>query len=225
MLPNKSLGHDSSHGRPVAVVFDLDCTITDRDTYRSFLMGILRRHPMRLLRLRWLPIAMGLYGLKLRDNGWLKKAFLGAIVGGATRREVELWVEQFLSELLQGGIRPGALAAIREHRDSGHHLIMATASFDFYAEELGKRLGFDAIISTRSVWAEGRLKGELAGGNCFGPVKAERLKCYFGGQREQWYIVGYSDHHSDLPMMEWVDRAVAINPQPLLAKIAASRGS
>ncbi len=209
----------------VAAIFDLDGTITRQDTYVAFLVAILCNQPLRLLRAVWLPVAVVLYGLKLRDNSWLKQTFLRAIAGGATQEQVNRWVEPFLASLLKAGIRPGAVQAIRRHHEAGHHLVMVTASFDFYAEELGRRLGFNAVICTRSVWdTTGRLKGELDGENCYGRVKLDRLNAHFGDQRDEWYIIGYSDHHSDALLMEWVDQAVVVNPTARLSRMAALYG-
>jgi phosphatidylglycerophosphatase C len=206
----------------VAAIFDLDHTITKQDTYLAFLLSILSKRPKRWWRsMVWLPLALALYQLKLRDNSWLKETFLDVIAGGASREQIKCWVERFLTRLLDKGIRGGALDAIRRHREAGHHLVMISASFDFYTEELGQRLGFEKVICTRSVWdPTGNLRGELEGGNCYGHTKVSRLETYFGDQRHQWYLIGYSDHHSDLPLLQWVDRPVVINPTAPLAKIA-----
>lgn len=209
------------HGQHVAAIFDLDRTITKYDTYLAFLLGYLQRHPARLMRAVLLPFSVVIYWLDIRDNTWLKKTFLSAIIGGATHEQVDHWVKIFLSKLLENGIRPGALEAIQRHRNAGHHLILVTASFDFYVKKLGKAMGFDSIICTQSVWDEnGRLKGELKEGNCYGPIKLERLKAYFSANRELWKIFAYSDHHSDLPILEWADKAIAVNPTQQLSELA-----
>ncbi len=213
------------HKEPgVVAVFDLDGTITQKDTYLAFLLGFLCRHPWRLLHATWLPFAIMLYWLKLRDNSWLKRAFLGAIVGNALRSDVETWSQLFISRLLTHGLRTSVVEAIQRHRHNGHHLILLTASFDFYAEELGHRLGFDAVICTHSVWKQGRLKKELGSPNCYGDAKLTRLKEYLFGQRNQWHIIGYSDHHSDAPFMAWVDHPVAVYPTRKLKEIAEKYG-
>ena len=213
------------YGTRVAAIFDLDYTITRRDTYLHFLLGYLHRHPERMLRCGWLPFAVAIYKLKIRDNGWLKQTFLHAVAGGAKRAEIRKWVQEFIERILAKEIRPGARDTIRRHKGAGHHLLMVTASLDFYVEELGRRLGFDAVICTRSTWDDReRLTGSLDGDNCYGAVKLELVNEYFGQERSQWYTLGYSDHHSDLPLLSWVDEAIAVNPTGKLFEIATRQG-
>ena len=124
--------------------------------------------------------------------------------------------------LLAQGIRPGALEAIKFHQLHKHAMVMATASFDFYVHGISKQtLGFDEVICTQSCWdAEDHLIGKIAGKNCYGETKLERLQEHFGENRQQLHLIGYSDHHSDYPFLEWVDKAVAINPTEKLRRLA-----
>lgn len=208
-----------------AVIFDLDGTITRRDTYAAFLLGFLRRYPHRALRSVWLPLAALLYMLRFRDNAWLKQTFLQSIAGGATELEVSSYTKEFVARLIRTGIRPGALRAIRDHREKGHHLILVTASFDFYVRELADQLGIESLICTRSMWdGTGKLKGKINGHNCYGPEKLKQLISHFGNQRDQWYLIGYSDHHSDSGLLNWVDRAVAVNPTRKLKAAILAKG-
>ena len=43
-------------------------------------------------------------------------------------------------------------------------------------------------------------------------------------RREDWWIVSYSDHVSDLPLLKWSDQAVAVSPSSGLRRAAAERG-
>jgi phosphatidylglycerophosphatase C len=137
--------------RTVAL-FDLDGTITRRDTYLAYLLGFLLRHPGRLWRAAPLPFAVLRHFAGQRDNTWLKVTFLRAILSGVPRPVLEAWTEAFLDRILAKGLRPGSLRAIERHRAAGHRLVMVTASLDFYAEPLSRRLGFDAVLCTRAAY-------------------------------------------------------------------------
>jgi hypothetical protein len=88
-------------------LFDLDGTITRRDTYLAYLLGFLARHPERWPRATPLPLAVLGYLLGVRDNTWLKTTFLRAILGGAPRSLLASWTEIFLNQMLDSGLRPG----------------------------------------------------------------------------------------------------------------------
>lgn len=209
----------------IAVIFDLDGTITRRDTYTAFLLGFLNRHPRRALRSVWLPLAALLHLLKFRDNAWLKQTFLRSIAGGATELEVSNYTKEFVARLIKTGVRPGALRAIREHRAKGHHLILVTASFDFYVRELADQLGIESLICTRAMWdSAGKLNGKINGHNCYGAEKLKQLVSHFGDQRHHWHLIGYADHHSDSELLDWVDRAVAVNPTRKLKAAIVAKG-
>jgi phosphoserine phosphatase len=42
--------------------------------------------------------------------------------------------------------------------------------------------------------------------------------------RAQACVIAYSDHHSDLPLLRWADRAVAVCPSAALAAAATAEG-
>src|SRR5262252_824448 len=103
-------------------VFDLDGTITTRDTTAAYLLGYLRQNPRRLS--RCLPLAVGAAGFAAGfvDNAAMKRAALQAILGGVSRHEIKAWTERFVPWCLQALVRPMARAHIQEHAEAGHHL-------------------------------------------------------------------------------------------------------
>ena len=209
----------------IFAIFDLDGTITRGDTYLFFLLSFLKHRPLRLLNCWFLPVAVICYKLRLKDNSWLKKVFLQAIAGGVEKKEISSFLKVFVKDVLENRLRRGALTAIAFHRNNGHRLVLASASFDFYVKEIGHQLGFDTVLCTRSVWDEkNRLKGEILGLNCYGAAKRDRVVRYLEKTGGADFIIAYSDHHSDLALLEWVDRAVSVNPTPMLRELAGQKG-
>lgn len=204
----------------VAAVFDLDGTITKTDTYVRFLLFCLRRNPARCVRVPVLGLGWAMHATGLRSNTWLKRYFLRHVVAGVARDVIDLWCEEFVSTVLRNHVRRGALRAIEAHRSAGHTLILTTASFDFYVERLAAALGFHHTLCTRSAWSSAQsLLGTIAGENCHGTEKIRRLEEHFGTRRKDWHVYVYTDHHSDLPLLRWADRAIVVNPTAKLARI------
>src|ERR1700683_1292698 len=115
---------------PCVALFDLDGTLTWRDTLLPFLRGYLIRHPRRLLALWRLPPALAGYVMN-RDRGALKSRVIRMVMGGESRASVEAWAEIFVGSLQsRHALRPGALAALGEHRASGDALVLMSASAD-----------------------------------------------------------------------------------------------
>lgn len=214
--------------RPMAI-YDLDRTVTVRATYTLFLLCAARRLvPMRLLLspllgLLWIGHKLGFY---TRDR--LKCLMWAILLGPTDPIPLDRVVADFARRTLDRNIRPGARAQIARDYADGAFLVLATAAHELYAAPIARGLGFNAVVATRILPREdGRIGPELNGGNVYGNGKLTALERFrTGGQAEAEYapLLFYSDSSSDLPVFEWVDRAVAVNPSRRLARIAARRG-
>lgn len=205
-------------------VFDLDGTITRGDTYVAFLFHVLQRRPQRITRLANLTVAVGRFKLGRLSRDDLKSGFLAAIVGGSRRNEVTQYVDSFVRGRLRRMIKPAALARIEWHRAQGHRLILASASVDLYVTPLGMLLRFDSTICTRTVWQNDHLTGALDGANLRGEAKLAALRTILGNGDARPKIFAYSDHHSDLPLLQFADHAIAVDPNDKLRANARANG-
>lgn len=214
---------DLEHPRepaPRVVFFDLDGTISRRDTLFGYVAGFVRRHPSRMPRyLAVLPALIG-YALGVRDRGYLKGALLHAVMGGALRKEVQAWTDEYVPMLIERGVFDEALAAIRKHRDAGDHLVLMTATVDLYVPDLAQALGFDAYLCSKVAWSEDHLEGWLTSPNMRDEEKAAALRrtvAKFPGRR----LVGYGNSTPDLPHLKLVDQAYLVNASKSLRKAAS----
>jgi phosphatidylglycerophosphatase C len=206
-------------------IFDLDGTITWRDTYVAYLLHVLPRRPARVLNCLGLPLTVIQFKLGRITNDEIKRAFLKRIIGNCTRAEVERFTAEFVAHRFVKMAKPRALARIDWHRRQGHLLVLATASFDFYAEAIGRLLGFDYTVATRAVWYDERLTGELDGENLRGEAKLTAVaRVLTSLDRAPSRIIVYSDNQTDLPILRFADHGIAIDPTPRLAAAAETYG-
>lgn len=190
-------------------VFDLDGTITHRDTLVPFLLHVLRRRPWRVLRLWPLPWAVARFVL-VRDRGVLKESLIRYVAGGLGRTEVAAYVDEFLDALWRRGLRPGALATIERHRAAGDRLILLSASPDLYVPRIGARLGFAETICTRVRWDGDRVHGYLDTPNRHGPEKlrvVQSLRAEYAGAA----FSAYANAASDFAHLAAVDEPCLVN--------------
>lgn len=204
---------------PLLVFFDLDGTISRRDTLIGYVFGFAWRRPWRLLGfLRVLPTVLA-YAIGRADRGRLKGALIHHVMGGASREEIARWTEDYLPKLRRRGLFPEALAAIETHRRAGDHLILMSATVDLYVPALAAALGFDDYRCSTVRFENDRLEGHLASANMRDEEKARALRelaARFPGRR----IVGYGNSTADLPHLRLVDQAVLVNPSARLRKAA-----
>ncbi len=208
-------------------IYDMDRTVTRRATYTPFLLHCaLRRAPWRLLLLPLVIASMLAYALKLIDRGRLKEINHHLLLGHNRHpSELKPLVESFAEATLAHNVRPGAREAIARDKAEGRHVVMATASYRFYAREIAERLGFDECIGTNSILGlDERVHAKIDGQNCYGPAKLSMIEDWLGKSGlERGHVRFYSDHASDVPVFEWADEAVAVNPHDRLAKLAKVR--
>ena len=209
-------------------IYDMDKTVTRRATYTPFLLHCAaRRQQWRLLLLPLVLLSMLAYGLKLIGRGRLKEINHRLLVGRSiSAAELHPLVESFADRTVAANLRPRAMAAIARDKAEGRRVLMATASYRFYAAAIAARLGFDEVIGTNSVIGlDERLWSRIEGENCYGAAKKRMIDAWLAKAGLSWgHVRFYSDHASDAPVFEWADEPVAVNPHAKLRRMAAERG-
>lgn len=194
----------------VLALFDLDDTITRHNTLAPFAIGLLLRHPLRMLRLPRVLPALLRFALGRCDHGELKSALIQEAFGGLERRELDAWTAHFVPHLVQKGLFGDARAAIERHRAHGDRLALLSASTDLYVPAIGKALGFDDIECTGVAWEGSRLTGTFTTPNRRGEEKVRCLQA-LRERHPGLPVVAYGNAASDLPHLRLAERGVLVN--------------
>jgi HAD superfamily hydrolase (TIGR01490 family) len=206
---------------PIAF-FDLDGTITHRDTLFPLVVRLLAKRPLRLLRLlRVLPAVVRF--LVDRDRAALKQSLLRATLRGMTRDELTQASRDFVRETIQRRCFREALETIRRHREQGHYLVLMSASVDFYVPEFARQLGFDHVISTGVAWRDDLLDGALITPNRRGEEKAAQFRTLVE-QRGDSHTFAYGNSSSDLPHLKLARHGLLVNGSIGARRAAAAAG-
>ena len=121
-------------------------------------------------------------------------------------------------------IAPAARVAVEAHRQAGHAIVLATGSTQYAARPVAQGVGIPHVLSSELEVAAGAFTGRPAA-LCFGRHKvtlAERWAAANGIDLAASYF--YSDSYNDLPMLERVGTAIAVNPDARLRRHAKRRG-
>jgi HAD superfamily hydrolase (TIGR01490 family) len=210
-----------------AAFFDLDRTLMEgssafqfgRAAYKA---GLLSRRQL---------MSDGMANLKFRlygatdENTHALRDRISASLKGVRVRDMERLGAPVLAGVLPR-IYPEVLAIAHEHQDAGRQVFITTAASQELADILARVLALDGGVGSQfSAVSDGTYTGEPAGLFIYGPDKAkaiERLASERGFDLSQSYA--YSDSVSDLPMLELVGHAFAVNPDRELLRIARERG-
>lgn len=192
------------------VVFDLDGTISRHDTLLAYLTGFLQLHRTRWPRMLLCAPALLGFVTGLVDRGQLKAALMKAALGGSTRKVMDAWTAEYVTEFLAHGAFADALTAIAAHREKGDTLVLMSASPDLYVPEIGRRLGFSETICTGVRWRGEQLNGALTTANRQG---AEKTRCFadLRARYPQVLTIAYANAASDFDHLKLADEAWFIN--------------
>ncbi|MES1974349.1 MAG: HAD-IB family hydrolase [Pseudomonadota bacterium] len=210
-------------------IYDMDKTITHAPTWMSFLVRTARSEaPWRLALLPLAGLATAAYALKAIDRAQLKqmtqRLLLGHRLHIADARRV---AGSFADRVVATGVFAGARAQIAADRAAGYRLVMATASYRFYAAAIAERLGFDDVVATEVEHLDEMLRARISGENCYGPGKLRMIEAWMAAQgidRADTHVRFYSDHVSDAPVLGWADEGFAVNAHGPLRTLARERG-
>ncbi|MFD1034781.1 HAD family hydrolase [Sphingomonas hankookensis] len=217
-------------GHPDLAIYDMDKTITRVATWTPFLRHALKERGRGALWL--LPIAgvaVAGYALKLYGRDRLKEMTHRLVLGRAVpdARLIET-ARAFARATVATGLLDGARARIEADRADGRMLVLATASYRFYAQEIAQLLGFDAVIATDCARGQGGdVLSRIDGENCYGAAKLRAIEAWAAGQgiaRGDVAVRFYSDHVSDAPVFDWADEPFPVNAHAPLKALARKRG-
>lgn len=211
-------------------IYDMDKTITRVATWTPFLRHALKERGRGAL---WLlpiaGIAVTGYVLRLYGRDRLKemthRLVLGRTVPGERLADT---ARAFARATVATGLLDGARARIEADRADGRMLVLATASYRFYAQEIAELLGFDAVIATNCAQEhDGNVLARIDGENCYGAAKLRAIEAWTAEQgiaRGDVAVRFYSDHVSDAPVFDWADEPFPVNAHAPLKALARKRG-
>ena len=157
--------------------------------------------------------------------------FCGFYVSTLRGRSPAQWEplrQRFLREEIVPRIPEAARARVRAHQDAGDLLVMTTATNRVLTELTAEHLGFEHLIATECEFGpDGLCTGRIAGEPNMREGKLVRLQAWLKEHELDIAVldsVAYSDSINDAPLLGVARRAVAVDPDPQLAALAAARG-
>lgn len=210
-----------------AAFFDVDNTVMRGASIYWFARGLAARNYFTatdLARFAWQQLRFRLLATEHAGNMSQAKEAALAFVAGWRVEDVERLTEEIFDELMAPRIWVGTRALAQQHLDAGQRVWLVTAAPVEIGRVIAIRLGLTGAIGTVAEISDGAYTGRLVGDLMHGPVKADavvQLAAVEGLDLDR--CAAYSDSANDLPMLSAVGRAVAINPDSALFRVARDR--
>jgi HAD superfamily hydrolase (TIGR01490 family) len=208
----------------VIAFFDLDRTLISVNSLTGWMRREVRLGHLSKRRAAQGVAWIGAYRLGFSRMEGLIRAAVSDLAGNEEAVLQQRTASYFQAELINR-VRPGAHAAIAQHRAAGHSLYLLTASSNYLADAVVDALNLDGALSNRFEVEGGRFTGKAVEPICYGPGKAElarQLADQHGVALSDCAF--YTDSFSDLPALEVMGVPVAVNPDPRLLRVARKRG-
>jgi phosphatidylglycerophosphatase C len=189
--------------KQVIAAFDFDKTLTDCDSFRHFLREAVG--PVRFYRgiFRLSPVFLA-YAAGLVNNERTKALVVKNFFTGWPERDLRERAERFAEKTLPSLLVPRAMRRLGWHQKQNHRVILVSASPELYLQPWARRNGIEEVLATRLEVEDGKIKGCLAGRNCYGPEKVERLKGLIGNPAD-YTIYAYGDSRGDAELLALAD--------------------
>ncbi|MBE1486795.1 HAD family hydrolase [Plantactinospora soyae] len=208
--------------------FDVDNTVMRGASIYWFARGLASRNYFTtsdLVRFAWQQLRFRVLATEHAGNMSQAKEAALAFVAGWRVEDVERLTEEIFDELMAPRIWAGTRALAQQHLDAGQRVWLVTAAPVEIGRVIAIRLGLTGAIGTVAEIHDGVYTGRLVGDLMHGPAKADavvQLATVEGLDLDR--CAAYSDSANDLPMLSAVGRAVAINPDGALLRVARDRG-
>ena len=145
-----------------------------------------------------------------------------------TRAELDAWHAEFMDAVIRPAITPAARALVQAHLGAGDLCCCVTATNAFVTAPIAREFGIPHLIAAEAEEIDGRFTGRPIGIPSFQEGKIKRVDQWLAGMNKSLAgfarSVFYSDSRNDLPLLERVTEAVAVDPDDTLRQTAVERG-
>lgn len=212
-------------------LFDLDDTLLDGDCSDRWNLWMIEQgwiSDAEAFMARAEKMHQAYHAGKLKLEEYLTMTL--APLRGRRVADVQKEVERFVATHLQPRIFEQAWACLEEHRQAGDTLVLISASSRHLVEPVATVLGIEHVLAVelsieRGINEEARYTGQSEGIFSYRGGKVLRLKQWLGERQiTPSHTTFYSDSRNDLPLLQYVDCPVAVNPDPVLAEVASVEG-
>jgi HAD superfamily hydrolase (TIGR01490 family) len=211
-----------------AAFFDLDKTLIPGSSLFLLARGMYERDLFRvrdLLRFGWGQVVYRTTGEQQRGMEMSRTSTLD-FVAGRSQQELIGWGREIAEEQIFPRVYADIVQVIADHRERGNLTFLVTAAPIELAQTIAEELDMTGAIGTISELDErGCYTGRLVGPVMHGPEKAKavaEVAAAHGADLAECHA--YSDSINDLPLLESVGYAHAVNPERELRRIALARG-
>lgn len=180
------------------VLFDLDGTLTTKDTLWSFLRFYSGTSSLIFRGIRAAP-TLTAYVLGLTSAERAKSTLLSAILKGESKATIEGKAREFCEKILPELLNENLMVELKQYLKSGEKVCIVTASCSAWVAPFCIELGID-LIATELDFQNGIFSGKFMTPNCKGEEKVRRIRLQYNLEKFS-SVIAYGNLPDDQPML------------------------
>ena len=206
-----------------AAFFDMDNTLLTVDTGMSWTKFLHRRGELPTSMVAKVIYWSALYKLAVLDMEGVFTKLCKDLAGDSEAEMIakcDIWYRDHVAPF----VAPAARVAVEHHRQRGDVIVLATGSTVYAARPVAGGVGIEHVLASQLEVQGGAFTGRPSA-LCFGHHKVTLAEKWAADNGiDLGASTFYSDSFNDLPLLERVGTAVAVNPDSRLRRHAQRRG-
>ena len=132
----------------------------------------------------------------------------------------------FMIEVIEPSINIYALRLIHKHYEKGEELLLASGTTSIIADSIAKRLEFKNVVCTKCEQKNNTFTGRIENPPSLGEGKLKNVQAWMEKNKFLDFknTTFYSDSILDMPLLEKVEKPVAVNPDNDLYRVSQNLG-
>ena len=133
---------------------------------------------------------------------------------------------EFMREVIEPSINIYALRLIHKHYEEDEELLLASGTTSVIADPIAKRLEFKNVVCTKCEKKNNIYTGRIENPPSLGEGKLKNVQAWMknNGYSDFRGTTFYSDSILDMPLLEKVEKPVAVNPDSDLLRVSQDLG-
>ncbi len=151
-------------------------------------------------------------------------SLIGKVFSQMTADELLAVFAECFDQRIKPRIYPDSSTFLNSFRKEGFAIYFVSSTLEPLAKLLRDHYGFGEVIASKLEIKNKHFTGHIEGTICYGPEKCRQIKVV--AKKDGISLAdsfAFSDHISDMPMLEMVGHPVVINPSKALRKLAKAK--
>jgi len=208
----------------IAAFFDFDKTLLTVESAKPGLRYLYERKEITLGFVLSIMLANLFY-----QRHFISEEKMGALMLGLYRgrplQKFEMHTHEFYNECMKPLLAKNIVSCVEDHRHKGHLVVLVSGSVRYLLRPVVEDLGFDHLLCTDLEVKNGLLTGKTDGPICVDMEKRRQVERYAVQENlDLSASYAYGNHQSDIPLLDLVGHAFAVEPTRPLRKTAIARG-